>query len=163
MLQALITERESLVRLAQRIVGSRHDAEDVLQDVAIKTVRVESHPLVENARLYLRRMVLNQATDHARRARRERAAAGSDLQAEAVAEAGICPHARLEGRESLRAVARSLRAMPARTRHVFLAHRLGDEPQKAIALRLRVSPTLVNVIVRDATALCREAAGRSAA
>jgi RNA polymerase sigma factor (sigma-70 family) len=55
----------SLVRLAWLLTGSRDDAEDTVHDVFLRFRRVDpapDHPLA-----YLRRMVINDVTDRARR------------------------------------------------------------------------------------------------
>ena len=57
--------------------------------------------------------------------------------------------------QALRIVMAALQELPERTRHAFELHRLEGVSQRDIAERLKVSPTLVNFMVRDAHNHCR--------
>ena len=65
-------ERPALFGLAYRMLGTRTDAEDVLQDSWLRWSRVDPAS-VDDPRAYLFRLVTNTAVDHLRRlqARRE--------------------------------------------------------------------------------------------
>lgn len=58
-------QRESLSRLAYRMLGSRTDADDVLQDAYLRWSRVET-PHVESPRAYLTRIVTRLCIDRRR-------------------------------------------------------------------------------------------------
>lgn len=62
----LLRERPSLLRLAQRIVGTAPAAEDVTQSLWLRIQRVEDDPPIANKRAYLYRLATNLAVDHAR-------------------------------------------------------------------------------------------------
>ncbi|MFG1349961.1 sigma-70 family RNA polymerase sigma factor [Xanthobacter autotrophicus] len=153
----LLAHRARLVRMAFRIVQSRHLAEDVVEDVAVKLCEGEGIIAADHPAPFLYRLVRNLAIDRARRLKRERSLAGSAEEAAHVAMPCACPLERLEQREMLEAVVRALDTLPPRTRLAFLRHRIDGVPQKDIAEHLGVSRTLVNFMVRDATKTCRDA------
>ncbi|MDI4665506.1 sigma-70 family RNA polymerase sigma factor [Xanthobacter autotrophicus] len=163
----LLAHRTRLVRVAFRIVHSRHLAEEVVEDAAVKLCEGEGSIAADNPGPFLYRLVRNLAIDRARRLKRERSLSGSAEEAAHVAMPCACPLERLEQREMLQAVIRALEALPPRTRFAFLRHRIDGMPQKDIAERLGVSRTLVNFMVRDATKACRDSidayCGRSTA
>lgn len=152
----LLAHRARLVRMAFRIVQSRHLAEDVVEDVAVKLCEGEGVIAADHPAPFLYRLVRNLAIDRARRLKRERSLAGSAEEAAHVAMPCACPLERLEQREMLEAVTRALESLPPRTRFAFLRHRIDGMPQKDIAEHLGVSRTLVNFMVRDATKVCRD-------
>ncbi len=57
--------------------------------------------------------------------------------------------------QALRIVLAALEELPERTWHAFELHRIGGMSQRDIALQLKVSPTLVNFMIRDAHNHCR--------
>ncbi|MCG5236761.1 sigma-70 family RNA polymerase sigma factor [Xanthobacter oligotrophicus] len=152
----LLAHRARLVRMAFRIVQSRHLAEDVVEDVAVKLCEGEGVIAADHPAPFLYRLVRNLAIDRARRLKRERSLAGSAEEAAHVAMPCACPLERLEQREMLAAVIRALDTLPPRTRLAFLRHRIDGMAQKDIAEHLGVSRTLVNFMVRDATKVCRD-------
>ncbi|WP_244477474.1 sigma-70 family RNA polymerase sigma factor [Methylobacterium sp. Leaf125] len=158
LLAALVREQAALVEVAARILRDRATAEDVVQDVVLKLCEASACPEVAAPAPYLRRMVRNAAVDCARRHLRERCRLAPDADAEAVPAPCACPLAHLERCEALRAVLAALERTPDRTRRVFLAHRIDGVPQNVLAREAGISPTLVNFIIRDGTALCRAAA-----
>ncbi|MFE1599073.1 sigma-70 family RNA polymerase sigma factor [Methylobacterium sp. ID0610] len=156
LLAALVREQRTLVDYAARILRDRASAEDVVQEVAVKLCEARGGGGIGAPLHYLRRMVRNAAIDCARRTAREGCRFTDE--ADAVIAPCTCPQERLEQCEALRAVMAALSATPARTRRVLLAHRIDGVPQKELAREIGVSPTLVNVMIRDGTALCRAAA-----
>ncbi|WP_375462991.1 sigma-70 family RNA polymerase sigma factor [uncultured Methylobacterium sp.] len=158
LLDAVVREQADLVAHAARILHDRTSAEDVVQEVTLRLCQADCPDAVGAPAPYLRRMVRNAAIDCARRALRERCHSISDAEAETIAAPCACPHQRLEDCQALKAVLAALEAAPERTRRVFLAHRLDGVPQKDLAREIGVSPTLVNFMIRDGTALCRATA-----
>ncbi|GLK57372.1 RNA polymerase sigma-70 factor (ECF subfamily) [Methylopila capsulata] len=157
LLEALLAERTLLVGMAQKILKCRLKAEDVVQDVAVKLCQDPPKRAIQRPGSYLRRMVRNHAIDSLRRSVGESAQMAATADMDALASPCACPQDRIATCQELCLVARALQALPSRTRQAFVAHRLGGEPQNAIAARLQVSPTLVNFMMRDATASCRKA------
>lgn len=158
LLSALVREQAGLVDVAARILHDRATAEDVVQDVVLKLCEATACPEIAAPTPYLRRMVRNAAIDCARRHLRERCRLAPDAAADAVPAPCACPQERMEQCEALRAVLAALAATPERTRRVFLAHRVDGVPQNVLAREAGISPTLVNFMIRDGTALCRAAA-----
>lgn len=162
LLSVLLQDQASLVAYAAQILRDRAAAEDVVQDIVLKLCESPRDTPrgreVEAPSHYLRRMVRNAAIDCARRTLRERCRFVSDARSEAVAAPCACPHDRLEQCEALNAALAVLETTSERTRRVFLAHRVDGVPQTVLARENGVSPTLVNFMIRDGTALCRSAA-----
>ncbi|WP_280790733.1 sigma-70 family RNA polymerase sigma factor [Methylopila sp. M107] len=147
-----------LVTTAARIIGCPRHAEDIVQNIALKLCECPRLPEFKDPHGYVRRMVRNAAIDAVRRVAGERRVIAADADAEKAPEPTGCALDRMEACEALAAAIDALAQMPVRTRAALVAHRLRGEAQKDIAARLGVSPTLVNFMVRDATAVCREAA-----
>ncbi|MFY9289845.1 MAG: sigma-70 family RNA polymerase sigma factor [Methylorubrum rhodinum] len=158
LLTVLLRRRAELVDTARRVVRCGARAEDVVQDVALKVCQNGVAADVADAAGFLRRMVRNAAIDAVRQSGRECRRNAPPEAGDAVPAPCDCPLRRLEARQSLTLAIRALDEAPARTREAFLAHRVDGVPQKDIAARAGVSPTLVNFMIRDATALCRAAA-----
>ncbi|WP_284260266.1 sigma-70 family RNA polymerase sigma factor [Bradyrhizobium iriomotense] len=153
LLNALICNRRRLVAIATRILASEELAEDVVQDVMLKACdRSGLRP--DCPQSFACRMVRNLAIDRARLQRRELRHALPPEDLEAVEAPIADPECALEGLEALRIVLAALDQLPERTRSVFMAHRLDGIPQKTLAARLGVSPTLVNFMIRDAQRHC---------
>lgn len=159
LLERLLARRAALVTLAAGITGCRPRAEDVVQDVAVKLVEGGVPAMVHDPDRYLARMVRNAAIDGLRRRAREPFCPHLDEDAAgdgpALCRHTLCPERTMAGCEALRLVMTALDELPARTRDTFAAHRLDGVPQKDIAGRLGVSPTLVNFMVRAAHDHCR--------
>lgn len=156
-LDILLADRAAFVAVAQRVLKCRARAEDVVQEAALRLW--QAHPAdLRSPAGYVRRMVRNLAIDALRQGSLECRLLAPASAADELASPCACPQARMESCEALRAVMARLAAAPERTRRAMLAHRLDGVPQKTIAQALRVSPTLVNFMIRDATALCRQAA-----
>lgn len=162
LLTCLIGRRGLFLEAAAAITGSRSMAEDVLQDVALRLCERSISGEIANPVGFLRRMIRNLAVDYIRRRSVDPEFSADASAIEALVAPCTCPLHRIETCEALCAVAAALRDLPDRTRSAFVAHRFEGEPQKSIAVRLRVSPTLVNFMMRDATAKCRAASDRVA-
>lgn len=153
LLEALICNRRRLVAIAARILASEELAEDVVQDAMLKACDLAGLCL-NCPQSFASRMVRNLAIDRVRRRRWElrHVLPSDDLDTvEARVTDAQCA---LEGCEALRVVLAALDELPERTRRVFMAHRLDGVPQKTLAARLGVSPTLVNFMIRDAQRHC---------
>lgn len=155
-LDILLADRAGYVAVAQRVLRCRARAEDVVQEAALRLWQAQPADLHSPAG-YVRRMVRNLAIDAVRQVSVECRLLARASAADALASPCACPQARMESCEALRAVVARLGTAPERTRRAMLAHRIEGVPQKTIAQELRVSPTLVNFMIRDATALCRQA------
>lgn len=149
----LLTERPSLLRLAQRIVGLPA-AEDVTQSLWLRVQRVEDDPPILNKRAYLYRLAGNLATDYARAARRhdqmfEAADPPTDVPCdEPSAERRVIDRERLERLEA------ALEELPLRCRQVFVLRRIDGLPAHDVAARLGITVNAVAKHVRIAVRHC---------
>jgi len=146
----LLSERPSLMRLAQRIVGSAASAEDVTQGLWLRIQRIEDDPPITNKRAYLYRLVTNLAVDHVKADDRHNA-----VQDEARALLWGADHALAADRiviasDTLRRVEAVVAALPDQTRRIFHLHRFEGLTQRAIAEQLGISTTAVEKHMRRA-------------
>jgi RNA polymerase sigma-70 factor (ECF subfamily) len=145
LLAHLIHERELLLCDAMRILGARDQAEDVLQEAAIRCLNSPAiHPEIDCLRAMLRRIVRNLALDQQRR----HARSGGDTSA--LAEPACLrpgPEQSLADRQSLQAVLGTLRTLPPRHQRIFRTHRLGARHQNEIARDEGLSPARVHAII----------------
>ena len=150
------THRQAFIRLAERIVGCRSQAEDIVHDAFLKIIASGCKYNVESRASYMMKIVRNLAIDHYRRRFIEkRVLSGKEERAALVSEPPQ-PDSINMHRQTLQVVARALSELPERTRYAFEAGRIQGVSQKDIAARLGVSPTLVNFMIRDALVHCRQ-------
>ncbi len=153
LLDTLQTRRERLLCQAMRVLGSRDQAEDVLQEAALRCLDCPlRREQIARPQAWLGCMVRNLAIDQYRRRKRQPGA-------EPFAELP-CPQADPErlllDRQSLDLLERSLARIPARDRRIFLDHRLGGVRQRDLATRERLSPARINAIIARVHAELRE-------
>lgn len=163
LLDILLADRKRFVEVAHRILKCRARAEDVVQEAALRIWQGGPGTELHSPRGYVRRMIRNLAIDAVRQVGLECRLLAPMDDADETESPCACPHERMEACQALKAVFAALDTAPARTRRAILAHRLDGVPQKAIAAENGVSPTLVNFMIRDATALCRRALDDNAA
>jgi RNA polymerase sigma-70 factor (ECF subfamily) len=149
-LKLYLTHRSALVDYATPLMGSRAQAEDVVQEAYFRFVPASATGAMPEKPLpYLYRIVRNLALDMLRRAgaeaRREAQAMqlGADLAAPAPDEA-------LQARDDLRRAAAALQDLPERTRRAFELHRFHDRTFQQIADTLGISVTTAHRLVREA-------------
>lgn len=150
----LLTERRSLLRLAQRIVGSVPAAEDVTQSLWFRVQRVEDDPPIVNKRAFLYRLATNLATDHVRAATRHgKLFEGGDLPLDVSANTPSA-ETRLVDRERLQRLEAALEELPLRCRQVFTLRRIDGVPADEVAQRLGITLNAVAKHVRIAVRHC---------
>ncbi|WP_311267708.1 sigma-70 family RNA polymerase sigma factor [Sphingobium sp. WCS2017Hpa-17] len=150
----LLTERRSLLRLAQRIVGSAPAAEDVTQSLWFRVQRIEDDPPIVNKRAFLYRLATNLATDHVRAAvRRDRLFESGELPLEAKADMPSA-ETRMVDRERLQRLEAALEELPLRCRQVFTLRRIDGLPAGEVAQRLGITLNAVAKHVRIAVQHC---------
>jgi RNA polymerase sigma-70 factor (ECF subfamily) len=157
LIDILLADRKRLVEVAHRILKCRAKAEDVVQEAALRIWQNEPGSELHSPAGYVRRMIRNLAIDAVRQVGVECRLLAPIADADTAASPCSCPLERMEACQALKAVFAALDQAPERTRNAMMAHRLDGVPQKAIAEANGVSPTLVNFMIRDATALCRKA------
>lgn len=149
----LLTERPSLLRLAQRIVGLPA-AEDVTQSLWLRVQRVEDDPPILNNRAYLYRLAGNLATDYARWTRRhDQLFEAADPPTDAPSDEPSA-ESRVIDRERLARLEAVLEELPLRCRQVFVLRRIDGLPAHEVAARLGITVNAVAKHVRIAVRHC---------
>jgi RNA polymerase sigma factor (sigma-70 family) len=119
----------SLLRLISARMGSRTDAEDLMQELWIKLETLETGPIA-NPKAYLHRMALNMANDlvRARVRQRGREAAWSDLMVAEHDTVAIDPAPSPErayfAKREMENLSQALRTLPDRAQQAFRHHRI---------------------------------------
>lgn len=89
----LTAEVAAIYRVAFRLTGNRHDAEDLVQDVCERALsRAPEFAAAEDCRRWLLRVLFNRFVDGTRHQRRSPVlAAGTDVHEQALSPAGLDP------------------------------------------------------------------------
>jgi len=147
----------NLQKLAAKILGCPHGAEDIVQDAYIKAI--ESAPTAEVRRpiSYLYQIVRNLAIDRHRRALLESRYFASEDEGIQVVEWVRIPETIVIDRQHLQLVLKALAKLPERTQCAFKLCMLEGYSQREVAERFGVSPTLVNFMIQDARKICYDA------
>ncbi len=154
-----IENRNRLCRLAQRIVGTRELAEDVLQCAYLRIAAHPTHEIIEEPVRYWSQVVRHIAIDCRRRINRESQMFANESRGQAVPSGRSSPEQVAMSVQYLSLVEQTLLRFPARTRQAFNLYRLDGLSQREIASRLGVSPSLVSIMIRealDALKQCRQ-------
>ena len=150
-LQATFIEhRERLQEAAQRILGRRHLAEDVLQSAYLRITDSSAHLVIRQPLNYCFQVVRHLAIDYCRRQALEAQFFTSEIEGQAVPAPQLSPERAAMSGQFLSLIDEALARLPSRTRQAFVLYRLEGLTQRAIADRLGVSPTLVNFMIKDA-------------
>jgi len=145
-----IDHRDRLQEAAQRIVGSRHPAEDVLQSAYLRITESSAHLVIRNPLSYCFQVVRHLAIDYCRRRALESQFFAAEVEGHAVPAPQLSPERTATSSQLLARISEILTQLPPRTRKAFMLYRLEGLTQRAIAERLGVSPTLVNFMIKDA-------------
>lgn len=148
--EVFIAHHPQLRQMALNIVRCADFADDIMQDAWLRLSQAGS---VHKPLCYCYQVVRNLAMDHFRRHGTEASYRSFGVDVEQVERScGVTPECILHQRRALAAIEQALEALPARTRHAFELHRLHEMTQRDIADQLGCSATLVNFMVRDASA-----------
>lgn len=150
-----LSESARLRRKVARIVGDQATAADLVHDIFLRLWR-RAEPLDGNDTAYLTRSARNAAIDHLR-AERIRADFVKGTVPEQHAGGVPSPHAVLEAREGLNQVDQAVRALPERTRHIFLLNRVHGSSYPEIAAAMQISASAVEKHMARALAALRKA------
>lgn len=136
-----------------RRVGCRATAADLVQDLFLRFWR---RPLVQVEELgtYLLRCAGNIAIDHLR-SEGTRARASEGLRVEPSDSVSSEPQAALEAGNDLRHVEAALRALPERTRQIFLLNRIHGRKYAEIAKAMGLSQSAVEKHMMRALEACK--------
>jgi len=152
-LQVFLSQRSQMEALVSRRVGCRATAADLVQDLFVRFWR---RPLVQVEELgtYLLRCAGNIAIDHLR-SEGTRVRANEGLMAEPAHCSGGEPQAALEAGNDLRHVEAALRALPERTRQIFLLNRIHGRKYAEIAKAMGLSQSAVEKHMMRALEACK--------
>ncbi|MFT4089529.1 MAG: RNA polymerase sigma factor [Asticcacaulis sp.] len=139
----LISERLSLIRRIQRMVGSRSLAEDITQNLWFRIQRIDDHPPIVNKRAYLYRLASNLAIDQTRSARTQAGIFASDAQTDSIAHNLPSAEKQVLDAEALGVAMRALSELSPRCQEVLRLRRLEDMSAADIAARLGISRQMV--------------------
>jgi RNA polymerase sigma-70 factor (ECF subfamily) len=126
--------------IAFRVVGNRHDAEDVVQDAFIRALRyLRGFDARQPFAPWLHRLVVNTALD----ARARRAREATEPEREDVVSPAASPHLALERQEVRDRFAIALSALSPRQRLILARFEVDGQSTAEIALELGIAPETV--------------------
>jgi RNA polymerase sigma factor (sigma-70 family) len=129
------SESSKLVRILSRRAGSSDDAQDLVQDVFFRFVRMRGRwpSSLERPQAYLRRIATNILKDRAKADFRH--SASLHVVADEEALPGLDQHRLLESRDMLRRLEAAMMRLRPKTREIFMAHRIDGMTYAEIAER----------------------------
>jgi len=156
--EAFRTQRAGLVTYLARSVGS-DAASDMVQDVFCRAASSEQASTLRNPVAFLRRIARNLLVDRIRQERRREPVLPFD---EAI-DAASAPtqELELEAADLMRLYERALGRMPAKTRQVFLLHRVEERSYREIHEMLGISIAGVEYHMMKALACIAKAVDRT--
>jgi len=154
-LEIYLLHRAALIEHAAPIVGSRHHAEDIVQEAFLRFAEVPAEGMLQPAS-YLYRIVRNLAIDWTRRMAAERLATMRESASADLPSDHRSPEQQASFREELGIVAMALAELPERTRHAFTLYRLDGRTLQEIAAALDISVGLTHLLIRQALDHCAE-------
>lgn len=155
--RVFVAHQAQLRRVALNIVRNPERAEDIVQDAYLKVTETADALNIKQPLAYLLQMVRNLAIDRHRRAAFEVGIFENEEEGLHVPALIGTPEATAINRQHLRMIAHALDELPERTRRVFELHRLDGHTHCAIASKLDISTSLVNILIHDAMNHCRAA------
>lgn len=150
----LITNRSFLLNVALSITGSYSRAEDIVQDVYIKIMESTGAELVYQPLAYLVRTVRNLAIDSLRRRTFESRHYVDEKDGLNILSPYNEPEIHTIHHDLLDRISSMLASLPLRMRTAFEMVRFHGCTLKETAADLKVSQTLVHLMVRDITQRC---------
>ncbi|WP_422086746.1 RNA polymerase sigma factor [Variovorax sp.] len=141
----------------ERIVGSRDDAADAMQETWLRLASASASDAatVHNTDAYLLRMAANIATDHYRQNNVLLVRGEIDELVHMVDEAGD-PERIASARSDVQALSLVLARMPARRRAILVAARVEGQLNSEIAQRMDLSLSTVEKELRAALEYCKK-------
>ena len=150
---ALLQTRQgwgAVLRTVRRVLHGTNDAEDLLHSAFIRLAEYPHRETVANPAAFLVRTAANLAVDeHRRRRRREIPSAEPELME--VADDQPMHTESLAARERLENVMAGLESLGARTREIFLMHRISGLKHRDIAAHLGITVSAVEKHVAKAS------------
>lgn len=157
---ALFTEhRRALIEYAVGFVGSRAQAEDLVQEAWLRLDAAVNKRVIREPQAYLYRIVRNLALDGRRAASSEaKVVMNEDIgeMAKSSQFSGPTPEGIALYKDELRQLLQAMDELPERTRIAFQMHRLGGYRLREIASHLNISLPLAHTLVVDGLEHCKE-------
>ena len=152
-----MAHRPNLVSYASGIVGSRAQAEDVVQEAWLRFDDASRLRLLEEPLGYLYRIVRNLALDGRRRLVREDRGRDSyaAIAVESDGHASLTPEREALHKDALRIVMAAIAELPERTQVALEMHRFGGCKLREIADHLGISVALAHNLVAEGIEHCR--------
>ena len=158
--QLVSQHRSALIGHVKRILGRAEDAEDVVQDLCIRLMRVQDFWRGERqVRAFLFKIATNLARDELRRRRACAYAAHVPYDTVELVSQGQQPEEIVERQLALRAISHALRILPPRYRKVFALHVEAQMSYRAISRYLGISTKTVERDICGAREFCRHRLG----
>lgn len=153
-----MTHRAALIDYAAKIVGDRGQAEDIVQEAWLTLATRQGGADIREPLSYLRRTVRNLAIDMLRRKGRGNRVAGGDMEdaIRSIADGHPSPEAQLSTRRDLACVMGVLGSLPERQRVAIEMYRFGDYKLREIADHLKISVSLVHLLISEGLAICAD-------
>lgn len=151
-LRVFLSQRSQMEALVSRRVGCRATAADLVQDLFLRFWR-RPQVQVEELSTYLLRSARNMAIDHLR-SESSRSRNENLLLTEQLGEPSA-PDAALDASHDLQRVDQALRALPERTRHIFLLNRVHGRTYGEIAKVMQLSQSAVEKHMMRALDACK--------
>jgi RNA polymerase sigma-70 factor, ECF subfamily len=155
LVDVLIRYKPKLLKIAEGVLHSRTQSEDIFHDAVLKACTMQSS-CVRCPVGYACRMVYNLALDEARKRSYEKLNMTPVDGMDSIPAPSVSALDCLVSTETLWEVLNSLNTLPKRTQDAFVRHRVDGIPQKDIAEELGVSRTLVNFMIKDAHRACQQ-------
>lgn len=149
-------EHGRLLRYLRRRVGP-DEAPDLAHEAFARLLGCEQFERIENPAAYLSRITRNMLINRARKQKRRAFLAYYPLDEDRDAPARPEQEWRIEARDLARLYRQTVRAMPPKTRTVFLMHRFRRLTYREIAEQIGISVATVEYHMMRALALCRAA------
>lgn len=154
--------RHSLVKYATRLVGSRAQAEDLVQEAWVRLNAAARESSVHEPLGYLYRIIRNLAFDHSRAQGREGLwqRDGGSIETILGMRENASPETIALYREQLRELQAAMDEMPSRMRIAFGLHRVDGLKMREIAELLDISIPMVQKLIAAALLHCQRRLGR---
>jgi RNA polymerase sigma-70 factor (ECF subfamily) len=151
--QIFLEYKELVYRAAYRVTGNSSDAEDVLQTVFLRLVRLEKFPEISNLPGYLHRSAVNASLDLLR-GRKDSQSLSLDEKPDQpeVASTDHGPHS-AELRDWLR---HALARLNPRWAEMFVLRFIEDYSNREVAAIMKTSPAVVAVVLHRTRALLKK-------
>lgn len=154
-----VRHRRALIEYAAGIVGSRSQAEDLVQEAWVRWDNAARTRIIQEPLAYLYRIVRNLALDG-----RTASSRATEIAA-AVAVVANDLHTQFSGptpegialyKDELKQLQAAMDELPERTRIAFQMHRLGGYKLREIAAHLGISLPLAHILVVDGLEHCKK-------